>query len=163
MTHNPEDVYAIIGGKLALRYAGRDIEAMKAVAGAHKERSLQAFELAKKQYTEELTQDPIIHYHLSELYDDLLEQNLIRIIEPFSTVEISHVAELIHLPRSLVENKLSQMILDKEFQGILDQGVGHLIVFDDVSESKTYKASLGTIENMNHVVDSLFAKTLKLS
>jgi len=163
MTNNPEDIHAIIGGKLALRYAGKDIEAMRAVANAHKDRSLQDFEAAKTKFKIELTQDPIIHTHLSELYDTLLEQNLCRIIEPFSVVEIDHIAKLIQLPKLVVETKLSQMILDRKFQGILDQGVGHLIVFDDPPENKTYKATLGTIENMNHVVDTLYAKTSKLS
>eukprot|EP01118_Nematostelium_gracile_P009105 TRINITY_DN3050_c0_g1_i1.p1 TRINITY_DN3050_c0_g1~~TRINITY_DN3050_c0_g1_i1.p1 ORF type:complete len:419 (-),score=119.64 TRINITY_DN3050_c0_g1_i1:597-1853(-) len=163
MTNQPEDVQSIIGGKVALRYAGKDIEAMKVVANAHKGRSLQEFEAAKTNFKSELTNDPIVHTHLTELYDTLLEQNLSRIIEPFSVIEIAHIAKLIMLPNQVVETKLSQMILDKKFAGILDQGVGHLIVFDDPPENKTYAAALGTIENMNHVVDSLYAKTNKLS
>eukprot|EP01117_Protostelium_nocturnum_P018987 TRINITY_DN8080_c3_g1_i2.p1 TRINITY_DN8080_c3_g1~~TRINITY_DN8080_c3_g1_i2.p1 ORF type:complete len:441 (-),score=91.91 TRINITY_DN8080_c3_g1_i2:99-1421(-) len=162
MLGNPEDVQSIISGKVALKYAGKETEALKAIASAYSNRSLQEFEAAKNKYNAELTQDPIINTHLTELYDTLMEQNLCRILEPFSVVEITHVAELIKLPLSTIERKLSQMILDKQFSGILDQGQGQLIVFDESKEDKTYSSALGTINNMSKVVDTLYEKTNKL-
>ena len=40
------------------------------------------------QYKVQLIDDPIVHAHLDSLYDKLLEQNLCRIIEPFSRVQV---------------------------------------------------------------------------
>ena len=96
---------SLTSGKVALKYQGRDIEAMKAVASAHKERSLQAFESALSKYKKELTDDTIIRNQTEKLYDTLLEQNLSKLIEPFSCVEISHIAKLIKLDKQQVENK----------------------------------------------------------
>lgn len=53
----------------------------------------------------ELNNDPIILSQLAALYDTLLEQNLVRIIEPFSRVEIARVAEIVKLPTAQVETK----------------------------------------------------------
>lgn len=163
MLNLPEDVHSIIHGKLALRYAGRDLDAMKAIATALSNRSLQEFESALGNYREELQNDLIIRSHLSALYDTLLEQNLLRVIEPFSRVEIDHVAAVVNLPTQQVETKLSQMILDKVFHGILDQGAGSLVVFDEPPADKTYTAALDTIKNMEKVVESLYEKAAKLT
>jgi hypothetical protein len=43
----------------------------------------------------ELASDPTIRSHLNALYDTLLEQNLLRIVEPYLVVEISYVAEMV--------------------------------------------------------------------
>jgi len=163
MLHTPEDVTAITNGKTAMRYLGSEVDAMRSVAKAAKNRSLKEFETAVKNYPKELENDPIVRSHLSDLYDSLLESNLIRIIEPFSVVEIAHVAELIDLPIQKVETKISQMILDKKFQGVLDQGVGRLVVFEEPQQDKIYDSSIKTIQSMGKVVDSLFQKTTKLS
>ena len=89
--------------------AGPDVDSMVAVAKAYKDRSLQGFQDALALHREQLVDDPIVDAHLSELYDTLLEGNLARLIEPFSCVEISHLAQLIKLPQDLVLNKLSQV------------------------------------------------------
>lgn len=83
---------------------------MKCVAQARKNRSLADFEKVRRcrrrraaqcsvltdtcrlqaltEYRAELRDDPIINTHLAKLYDNLLEQNLIRVIEPFSRVQV---------------------------------------------------------------------------
>lgn len=78
---------------------------MRAMANAHHARSLEQFSKTKEEFKEELTQDEVMSRHLMQLEDTLFEQNLCRIIEPFSCVEITHVAELIDLPVDQVERK----------------------------------------------------------
>jgi 26S proteasome regulatory subunit N6 len=133
---------------------------MKAVSQAHKNRSLQEFESALNTYREELGNDQIIRTHLAALYDTLLEQNLQRVIEPYSHVEISKVAKLVNLPSDQVETKLSQMILDHSLNGILDQGKGCLIIFEEKTIDESYELSLNTLKNMGQVVESLYQKVI---
>ena len=72
---------------------------------------MQEFQSALKVHNEQLVEDPVVHTHLSALYDTLLEQNLIRLIEPFSCVQIKHLADLIKLPLETVLSKLAQVRL----------------------------------------------------
>lgn len=162
MSGNADDVAGIVNGSISLKYSGPEVTAMLTVAKAHSERSLEAFEKTLAEFKAQLSDDPIVHAHLNALYNTLKEQNLLRLIEPFSRVEIAHVAKLIKLDIDDVESKLSQMILDKKLNGILDQGAGCLVVFDDMPLSKTYQTSLDTLVNMGNVVDSLFDKASTL-
>ncbi|KAH8327320.1 hypothetical protein KR074_010065, partial [Drosophila pseudoananassae] len=163
MLGQSDDVNQIVSGKLAITYSGRDVDAMKSVAEASHKRSLADFQAALKEYKKELAEDVIVQAHLGTLYDTMLEQNLCRIIEPYSRVQVAHVAESIQLPMPQVEKKLSQMILDKKFSGILDQGEGVLIVFEETPVDKTYERVLETIQSMGKVVDTLYQKAKKLS
>jgi len=158
-----EDVYGIVHGKAGVKFAGREVQAMKEVADAHKKRSIHAFQEVFEKYRDQLEDDPIIKHHLQELRENLLHANLIRLIEPFSRVQISHVAKLINLDLKFVEQKLSEMILDKKFHGILDQGTGDLIIFDTRDQDKTYEASIATIKELSGVVDRLYIKAKHLS
>ncbi|KAF8633471.1 hypothetical protein AX15_001431 [Amanita polypyramis BW_CC] len=164
MLNLPEDVTSLLAIKLALKYANlREVESMRAIARAHQERNLAEFEKVLRDYKDELSSDPTIRSHLAALYDTLLEQNLLRIIEPYSVLEIDYVAEVVGQARQAVEAKLSQMILDKVLHGVLDQGRGCLLVFDEPKADDTYGAAIDTLEQVGKVVESLYAKTVKIA
>ena len=162
MCGQAEDVAVLISSKGGLQHQGEALDAMKAVSEAYKARSLKGLQQILNAYSAHLGDDPIIAAHLGSLQDSLMEQNLKRIIEPFSRVEIAHVAALIELPLADVEMKLSQMILDRKFEGILDQGSGCLVVFDDPKAETMYKAAIDTVANMERVVGSLMSKSTKV-
>jgi 26S proteasome regulatory subunit N6 len=162
MLNQKDDVDALMTSKHALKYAGKNLDAMKAVARAHSNRSLEEYETALHTYQTVLGRDRFIASHLRRLYDSMLEQNLIKVIEPFSRVEISHVAQMVGLDVQQVEKKLSQMILDRVIIGVLDQGAGVLMVFEEQERDKGYDAALETIEKLNEVVDVLYANQASL-
>lgn len=157
-----DDVNNIMTSKHALKYAGKNLDAMKAVARAHTNRSLEEYEQALSAYRYELGSDRFIANHLNRLYDAMLEQNLVKVIEPFSRVEIDHIAKMVGLDTVRVERKLSQMILDKVIIGVLDQGAGCLIVYDEAERDQGYDAALETIEKLSSVVDVLYENQASL-
>lgn len=163
MSNVKEDVSTLINGKLALRYATPELEAMRAIAAANASSSLKSFQASMHKFAAEIASDSFLHRHLESLYGTLLEQNLLKLIEPYSQVQVSHLAKLIELQAEQIERKLSLMILDKKLAGILDQGTGCLIVFDEQHSDSTYASSLATISEMGKVVDTLYNQASKLS
>lgn len=156
MLNLADDVNSLMASKQAVKYAGSSLEAMKAIARAHSNRSLEEYERALASYKFELSSDAFIRNHLIRLYDTMLEQNLIKVIEPFSRVEIDHIAKMVGLDTQQVERKLSQMILDKVIIGVLDQGAGCLIIYDETERDDAYDAALATIDKLSNVVDVLY-------
>ncbi|KAJ7645287.1 hypothetical protein B0H17DRAFT_1339094 [Mycena rosella] len=153
----PEDVHSLLSIKLALKYAQlRD------------DRNFADFEKALRDYKDGAvcpsvavrsadTPDRALlrPAHLAALYDTLLEQNLLRIVEPYSVVELEYVSECVGQGRQAVEAKLWQMILDKVFHGVLDQGRGCLLVFADTEADTTYAMAIETLQQVGKVVESL--------
>ncbi|CEL93555.1 unnamed protein product [Vitrella brassicaformis CCMP3155] len=163
MCNQAGEVNSLISAKSGLKYVGKETEALVAVAKCHEQRSLKMFERTLEEYKPQLENDPIVRRHITDLNETLVEQNLLRILEPFSRVEIEHVAKLIDLPLVRVQTKISEMILDKKLHGTLDQGIGVLIVFDEPPLRKTYEDALASIKNMSEVVDTLYEKAQLLS
>ena len=156
------DLSGLLTGKQGVKYAGSNIEAMSAIAAAASHRNLKEFQAVLEKYPHELQDDLLIKHHLHVLQEQLLESNLIRIIEPYSCVELTHVAAQIEMHVSAVERKLSQMILDGKLNGILDQGKGQLIVYEESEKDQAMEKGLQVISHMDAVVTSLFERSKAL-
>ena len=152
-----EEVNNVVLSKQGKDYYGPEVEALRSIESAVKEKSIKLLEdniaKNKKYFT-----DRVINYHISNLHNDLLEKNLIKIIKPYSVVEIDFVAKSIGLNYQDVLNRLRQMILDKKINGILDQGKGSLIIYDVDSANPYLDKSIETFKNLEKVVEALDKK-----
>jgi len=162
MDGDAEEVPGLIASKGGLKWAGPPIEAMREVAKASQERSLELFQRALDAHPHELKEDLLISHHLDDLWNKLLEENLLKIIEPYTNVEVSHVAKQIKLPVEKVQQKLAQMILDKRVRATLDQGAGCLEIFEEAGDDSVLQGSLDIFTSLGRVVDTLFTRSRKV-
>jgi 26S proteasome regulatory subunit N6 len=86
MNELPDDAINLINISMSLKYQNRDVEVMKAVAQASKQQNLLLFEKCNQVYEWELLDDNVIKKHFNYLYYTLLEDNLKKIILPYSEV-----------------------------------------------------------------------------
>jgi 26S proteasome regulatory subunit N6 len=163
LNDTPNEVAAIMASKAGLKHAGPDLEALNAIANAVKAKSLEDFEKAVEVHAAYLKNDDLINHNLTDLYEKMFENNLVKIITPFSSVELAHVSKLINLPQETVERKLSQMILDRKISAILDQGKGLLEIFEEVEEDKAFTYGTEIITNMNNVVSALMSRSKRFN
>lgn len=140
----------------------RDLAAIKAVGQAYKDKSLKVFQKALVDYSSELQSDPIISAHFDTLYDNLMVQNILRLVAPYSTVKISFLAKELDLPESLIESKLSLMILDEKLKGILDQQDRCLVITKEVNNDRIFELGLQFIKNLDNAVETLYQKAVGL-
>lgn len=163
MIGNIDDINSLLKQKSCQPFINKkDIEAMKSVSKSYNNRSLKELEDSLKFYNKELSLDPVIRSHLSDLYDSLFQKNLLKLIEPYSCIEVNHICSMIGLPKETIESKLSNMILDKVFYGVLDQGNGWLIVYNEPVKDESYDFSLEIIKEMSTAVDLLYEKASSL-
>ncbi|EJD45826.1 hypothetical protein AURDEDRAFT_165280 [Auricularia subglabra TFB-10046 SS5] len=103
--------------------------------------------LALRDHRDELSSDPTIRSHLAALYHTLLEQNLLRIVEPYSVVEVAFDAQSVAQDRQRVAAKLSQMILDMGLPRCAGPGPGDV----------PYESAIQMLEQVGKVVELMRA------
>ena len=131
------------------------------VTAAYKARSLKSFEEAKKSYGDVVSADPVLDQHLKALYGDLLRLNLLRLLEPYSRVEVAYLAQQLELSVDIVEAKLNELVLDGVLSGVIDEA-GNFEVFPAEDASTAYDDALATLGNLDKVVSALFQRSAKL-
>ncbi|KAF7638817.1 PCI domain-containing protein [Meloidogyne graminicola] len=161
MTDNSDEVASILSGKTVSKYSGPEIDAMRALANAAKQRSLKEFNETFAKYGSQLMEDPVVQKHFSSISDTMFEKELSRLIQPYSCVQIDHIAKSVGLDRERVERKLSQMILDKKFYGCL-QGDGILVIYEKETVDPSFELAIESIHAIGEVVDALGERAKKV-
>ncbi|KAJ1677326.1 26S proteasome regulatory subunit rpn6, partial [Spiromyces aspiralis] len=165
MSHEPDEVGRIMA-KNPRAAAFKDHQIVKAlfkIADAQKRREFRTFNETLSEFQDAIGEYRLLDKQVRLLYNDMIEKNLLQVIQPYAVVEIEHIAKLVGLPVSPVESYLSKMILDKTLAAILDHDKGQLEVLEVPKPDECYRTVLDTIESINDVVDSLYAKAAKLA
>ncbi|ELA41174.1 uncharacterized protein VICG_01773 [Vittaforma corneae ATCC 50505] len=126
-----DDINAVLSSKHSAPF--RDDQFIKllcSVSKSCKKRDLNMYSEILTNNAVVLESDAYATRHLFHLYNILLDQNILKIVEPYSHVKIEFISNKIHLSEDVVENKLRMMILDKTIDGILDHDTQCLIVND---------------------------------
>jgi 26S proteasome regulatory subunit N6 len=157
MGRNQEDVAQLLASKNCMKYAGPALAAMEALSKASARKSVVEFKAVLTAHHDQIATDPVLSAHIQGLYEELVEQNLFLIIEPYRRVQLAFIAQKIVLDEAFVQNKLSEMILDKKIEGTLDQHDQCLIRYKEAKPDDLYKNGLKQLEVMNAVVDKINA------
>ncbi|CDO75235.1 hypothetical protein BN946_scf184895.g15 [Trametes cinnabarina] len=148
-----EDVTSLLFIEFASKSAPlREVESMRVIVPVYQKWNLADFEKALRYH--QLSSDPTIWTHLLALYDALLEQNTLWIVEPYS----GEVVEIEYIPQQAVADDFGQGL-----HGGLDQGRRCLLVFEQPEADRAYGAVIETFEQVGKVVDMLYAMTVKLA
>lgn len=111
------------------------ITIMCSISEACKNRDLHEYNNVLFDNSSILDLDTYVKRHLFNMYESLLENNILKIIEPYSHVKINFISSKLKLSEDSIEEKLRKMILDKKINGILDHDTQCLILYDlDVAE-----------------------------
>ncbi|KAK9172188.1 PCI domain protein [Cryptosporidium meleagridis] len=162
MSQQTNNLASLLSGKNKVKFQMREIEALKMVASCCENRSLSMFEDVLKNYETELSSDMVIHRHINNLYESLMEQNILRILESYSHIEISQLALFLNLSSERVYSKVIEMILNKLIQGNIDQRTSVLTIYDEDQNSNLKIPELiSTFDNLSNVVDVLYEKATR--
>ncbi|SOV82331.1 26S proteasome regulatory subunit RPN6 [Plasmodium sp. gorilla clade G3] len=157
--NNRKEINNILCENNKLNYVPhKEIQILLDISKSYENRSLDIFEKIIKNSLFLINIDKVIYNYLKELYELLLEKNILKIIEAYSCIDLHYIGEKLNLDINKIISKLSEMILDKKLNGTLDQNVGILILYDDMPETKMYQNVLDIINNLTESVDILYEK-----
>ncbi|CAD2107633.1 26S proteasome regulatory subunit RPN6, putative [Plasmodium vinckei] len=157
--NNRKDINTILCENNKLNYIpNKEIQILLDISKCYENRTLDIFENVIKYNIFLINIDKVIYNYLKELYELLLEKNILKIIEAYSCIDLNYIGQKLNLDINKIISKLSEMILDKKLNGTLDQNAGILILYDDMPDTKMYQNVLEIINNLTESVDILYQK-----
>jgi COP9 signalosome complex subunit 2 len=98
-----------------------EILAMTNLVNAYQTNDINEFESILKQNRQNIMDDPFIREHIEDLLRNIRTQVLIKLIKPYTRIQIPFISTELNIDVSEVENLLVSCILDNTIEGRIDQ------------------------------------------
>lgn len=164
MSDAADDASGLLSGRFGLIYGQKGFTpVMSQILKAYKAKDLVALQKIRAEKAEMIAHDQIISSQIQSLYTALLEKNISKLTKPYTKVQLHYLSSKLGVSEMELDQKISEMILDGKMNGTLDQGKGHLILFESKENDPIYKHSGQVLDNMEKVLDALFERSKKLA
>ncbi len=164
MQDSINDSENLIKGRYGELYRNFDVytKIIQEILEACKMKSLVMLSKILKNRKKEIKQNGIISSQIDYLYDQLLKKNILKLIMPYSKIEVTYLSQKLGVGEPSVERKICEMILDKSLLGSLDQENGILIISENSPLKPIYTDSLEILNNMDGALDALFERAKQI-
>ncbi|ADM11817.1 26S proteasome regulatory complex component [Encephalitozoon intestinalis ATCC 50506] len=153
MANKREEINTVMKNKSTLKHLGDEIiRVLLKVSNSFANRDLKSYTNVLQEYSEQIHSDSFICSHLQYLYDLLLDKNIIKIIEPYSVIRISFIADVLGFGVDVIEKKLRKMILDRAVNGTLDHIDECLILQGEKADESFADECMKQVKALNCIV-----------
>jgi len=118
-----------------------EILAMTELVTSYQNNDINEFEKILKQNRTTIMEDTFIREHIEDLLKNIRTQVLIKLIRPYTRIQISFISGELNIESSDVENLLVSCILDATISGRIDQ-VGGVLELNPTAEGTARYAAL---------------------
>lgn len=115
-----------------------EILAMTGLVSAYQRKEIPEFEKILKDNRRTIMDDPFIRDYIEELLKNIRTQVLIKLIRPYTRIEIPFISKELNISSVEVENLLVALILDGKIHGLIDQVNQRLELLAHSEDSKKY-------------------------
>merc|ERR1719326_449380 len=123
-----------------------EILAMTNLVSAYQNNDINDFEKILKQNRETIMDDPFIREHIEDLLRNIRTQVLIKLIKPYTRIQIKFISGELNIESGDVESLLVSCILDNTISGRIDQ-VSGVLELDQSSEGSARYVALDKWNN----------------
>uniref|UniRef100_A0A0N4ZYW0 PCI domain-containing protein n=1 Tax=Parastrongyloides trichosuri TaxID=131310 RepID=A0A0N4ZYW0_PARTI len=116
MMNKPEEVKNFMSSKFGIKYYGEELHFIEEMASAVSKKCVRQFDSIVKK-NPSLQKDAVIKSSLKGLYDFMFDQDILRVVKPYTAVEIDYIASKIGLAPNKIEQRLCTMIINEQIDG----------------------------------------------
>ncbi|KAF0485588.1 PCI-domain-containing protein [Gigaspora margarita] len=116
------------------------IVAMTNLVSAYQRKEIREFEKILKDNRATIMDDPFIRTYIDDVLKNIRTQVLLRLIKPYTRIEIPFVSKQLNIPAQDVEDLLVGLVLDQKIKGCIDQVNQRLELYRQSSDTERYNS-----------------------